>query len=588
VAYAVTRGLDPPRVLVVGDGQGAVALGDALAAEGLASTVLGPARLPGRLSALADWDVLALVDVPAAALGFEQQAAVAAFAERLGRGVLLTGGHQSFLAGGWANTALADIAPVDLQPPPREARDPVALVLMIDQSASMGSSEGAAGLSKLALAREAATLATEVLRAGDRVGVVAYDDTAHWLVDLTAIGEGQAPSQLAAALGGLASGGGTHIGGALELALPALSALDLRTRHAVLLTDGRDFTVDPAAYEAAVRSARDRGVTLSTIALGADADRELLARLASAGRGRFHAVDDPTDLPRVTVQESEAVQSRSEQHGRFRASAPNPAHPLLGGLDLAGLPELIGYLATQARPAADVALMAPNGDPLLAAWQLGAGRVAAWTSDTGEAWAERWALEPAARRFWARLARYLAPTTDPGDLEVAVRPEASAPGRARLRLDALDPQGAPIDLADASALISDTAAAGGLALAQVAPGRYEASVSAPEGAYGGLVALGGAGPERRTPFGWAPPAVPPAPADPAGALARLAAAGGGRIVPEGAAGGPARPPLALGPWLLVLAALLWPLDVALQLGLRPRRPRRLKEPRAVQPQRSLP
>ncbi len=41
------------------------------------------------------------------------------------------------------------------------------------------------------------------------------------------------------------------------------------------------------------------GATISTVALGADADATLLRRIAELGRGRFHQVTDPRELPAV-------------------------------------------------------------------------------------------------------------------------------------------------------------------------------------------------------------------------------------------------------------------------------------------------
>jgi Mg-chelatase subunit ChlD len=573
-AHGLTWIMPPARVLVVGDGPGAVGLADRLTSAGLGATVLAPGRLPGRLSSLAAWDALVLVDVPAAALGLDQQAAVAAFAETLGRGVVLAAGRQSFLPGGWAGSPLAQMAPVRLDPPPRDQRDEVALVLMIDQSASMGSADGATAVSKLALAREAAALAAETLHAGDRLGVVAYDDAAKWLIPLAQVDGAERPPSLEAALGGLNPGGGTRILSALELALPALAALDVPTRHAVLLTDGRDFSTDLAAYDQAVGRAREAGVTLSTIAVGADADRDLLARLAERGRGRFHQADDPGDLPRLTVQESETLRARSEQRGRFQARVPGSvAAPLLAGVDVAALPPLTGYLATTARPEADVVLETPNGDPLLALWQVGPGRVAAWLSDVGDEWTTDWASSPAAADFWAAMVRHVAPLPDATGLDVVVAPDERA---ARISVDALDPAGHPIDLAELTLTISDTMGQLNVDVPQTAPGRYGTAIELPaEGAFPAELRMAQA--ERPLTLGLGLSSAPGrAPlTDAPRRLAALAAAGGGEILtrlPERAGNAYNRQPL--GPLLVALLALLWPVDVALQLGLRARSRRR--------------
>lgn len=573
-ASGLTWVLPPARVLVVGDGPGAVGLADRLTRAGLSATVLAPDRTPGRLSSLTAWDVLVLVDVPATALGLDQQAAVAAFADRLGRGVLLVAGRQSFLPGGWAGTALAEIAPVQLDTPPRDQRDEVALVLMIDQSASMGSSDAASGVSKLALAREAAALAAETLHAGDQLGVVAYDEGAQWLVPLNRVDGADRPAALEVALGGLNPGGGTRILSALELGLPALAALDVPTRHAVLLTDGRDFGADPAAYDQAVARARAAGVTLSTIAVGADADQVLLARLAERGRGRFHLADDPGDLPRLTVQESETVRARAEQRGRFQARIPgSAAAPLLADVEVGSLPPLTGYLATTPRPEAEVVLEAPNGDPLLALWQVGPGRVAAWLSDVGDEWSSEWATA-ASDELWAAMVRHVAPLPYAPGLDVAVTPTDDA---AAISLDALDPSGRPIDLAEVSLTVSDTLGSFQVALPQTAPGRYATRFGLPaKGAFPAQLRIRSADREETLELGLATAPGRAPVIDAPRRLAALAQAGGGQLaarLPEGTGIAYNRQPL--GPWLIALLALLWPVDVALQLGARARFRRRV-------------
>ncbi len=570
VAFAATHIAAPPRVLVVGDGPGAVALLDGLRAQGFGAQVLAPERLPSRLSAMEAWDTLALVDVPAGGLGLDQLAAVEAFAADLGRGVVLTGGPRSYLLGGWEGTPLADLAPVRMDPPAREERDPVALALLVDQSASMGSLEGHGRISKLDLAREAALLAADVLHPGDRIGVVAYDDTARWLVPLTTVGTEHALADIEARLGTLTTGGGTRLLGALDLALPALAGLaGVPTRHAVLITDGRDVNPDADAYAATLRAAHDAGVTLSTIAIGSDVDRALLARLAQLGRGRFHAADDPGDLPQLAMAESEIVRARAEQSGSFTPSVPaSGPHPSIGGLDLAALPALSGYLALRPRDGAAVALEAPAGDPLLAVWNYGGGRVAAWTSDAGEEWAAAWTGDRAAAAFWARIVRHVARAPEAGPPGVEIAP--LGPDRVRIDVDARDGAGRPIDLAEVRLAITTTAGARAVALPQTAPGRYGGVAALPgPGAFPAMVevvAPGGTVQRAPAPLAWRAPDEARAMGDGHALLAAVADAGGGAVrapAPE-ALPAPAQARIDLWPWLLAAAAALWLAEVARQ------------------------
>ncbi len=560
----------PMRVLLVGEGTGVIRLGDILTGAGMPATIMAPSLLPSQLSRLEAWDAMVLADVPAASLGVDQQQAVAAFASDLGRGLLLTAGRQSFLPGGWEHTPLAEIAPVLLDPPDRASREAVALVFMIDQSASMGSIEGRGAISKLALAREAALLAAEVLGPGDQVGVVTYDDAARWLLPPTEVGAGRSLAEIEAALAGLATGGGTRILAALELALPALATdVDLPTRHAVLLTDGRDFNTDSSQYLEVVRRARDRDISLSTIAIGSDADRDLLAQLARAGRGRFHWAAEPADLPRLAAQESEILRAQSQQTGRFQPAPPRAAaSPLLAGIELDALPPVEGYLAVRPRPGAEVALELPAGDPLLATWQLGLGRVVAWMSDLGEAWAVDWPDRPAGRDLWLRSLRYASRPPDAGPPGLSIE---RAPGSARIEIDLLTSGGQPIDLADARLVMSTTPAILHQ-LPQTAPGRYAATIPLPPtpGAWPAAIQVESPQTVATLPLALSrpyPPELVPVPADRGQqALEALVALTSGRrytSLPsfDDLADG-SRPRIPLWPYLLAIALALLLLEVA--------------------------
>src|SRR5205823_1270027 len=65
--------------------------------------------------------------------------------------------------------------------------------------------------------------------------------------------------------------------------------------------------------------------------------------------------------------------------------------------------------------------------PVLAAWQYGAGRAAAWTPDVAGRWSGAWASGPsateAASTLWSNLLSWLLPGEDSGELVVRVEAE---------------------------------------------------------------------------------------------------------------------------------------------------------------------
>ena len=131
-----------------------------------------------------------------------------------------------------------------------------------------------------------------------------------------------------------------------------------------------------------------QGITLSAIGLGENAsgdDMALLQTIAEEGKGRFYESEDEGQIPSFFFDEANTELVPWVVHQRFHvvAGAPSPA---LDGIDPAAVPPLDGYVASVLKPSAQVVLSDPGGDPILAQWQFGLGKAAAWTSDTEGRW----------------------------------------------------------------------------------------------------------------------------------------------------------------------------------------------------------
>jgi hypothetical protein len=345
-------------------------------------------------------------------------------------------------------------------------------------------------------------------------------------------------------------------------------------KHAVLLTDGRSYAGDPD-YELLVQNARDQGVTLSTIAIGEDADLDLLKRLADQGAGRYSFAAQPEDLPRLTLQETEIARDDPKIEGDIQLQ-PERAHATIRGFVPRRLPRLAGYVATTPKPTADVVLQSPEGDAILAAWQYGLGRSIAWTSDSGEHWADLWQSWAESPTFWTQVLGYTFPDPASGRLQTRIEADGDS---LKIVAEATTSAGAPLDLANVAVRVEEPSGTEqAVTLKQVAPGRYEAlfvrsgSALAP-GAYrlSGALQKGDDRLEARA--GWSQPY----PAEFAGGIAgdhlleRIAAAGGGTTLslaeaPMTFEAPPQRDPVAYWPWFAALALALWPLEIALRRG----------------------
>lgn len=548
---AVQRVLGAARVLVVAGESGAGFLPAALEASGAQVEVVAAAGLPAELGGMASYDAIVLADLPAASLPVGSGELLERYVRELGRGLVMTGGRDAFGPGGYAGTPVEDVLPVymDVQGRGREPR--VAMMLVIDRSGSMQ------GL-KMEMAKEAAVRAVRQLRPQDQVGVLVFDSVPQWVSPLVEVGDGEA---LEDAIGRVFAGGGTEIFPAVLGGFEALREVEADVKHMIVLTDGHSGS--GGDYVALLEDLRAERMTLSSIAVGSDADTALMEALARGGRGRSHVAVDPASLPEIFTEETVMATRSILVDGPFFPTAAS-ASPILEGLGQVA--QLDGYVAVTPKERAEVVLLAPEGDPVLAAWQYGAGRALAWTPDLGARWAPAWSATDAATRLWGNALSWLLPPPDAGEL--VARVESEAGGYALV----VENQSAWDEVRPTSAaVVGGEDARFTLELQPAGPGRYRAYLPALEtGAYVIQVSQDiAAGEALRTETGWAAPY----PAEYAAVgvdlttLSRINDAGSGRQLedPGAAVRPPEQPTIArwsLVPWLLVLAAIAWPLEVA--------------------------
>ena len=216
-------------------------------------------------------------------------------------------------------------------------------------------------------------------------------------------------------------------------------------------------------------------------------------------------------------------------------------------------------------------LVTARDDPLLAQWQYGLGRSVAWTSDSTGRWAKSWIGWDEFSTFFSQMVGWTFPGEESGGIEASFEDRG---GRTYLRVESVEDDGSARDFYRTQvALIGPDLAPATVDLSQVAPGVYEAPIAALDsGAYAVRVTQTKAGsPSLGRTLGL----VAPTPAEYRllGAneplLAAMRNATGGRAL-EAPAEAWVHDLQAtsrfteLWPWLLVLALLLWPLDIALR------------------------
>jgi Ca-activated chloride channel family protein len=458
-AFVVVRGR--PRVLLVSDG--APALARWLAGQGLDVDVRSPDAAPASPLGFDAYAGVVLDNVPAFELSRAQQEALRTFVADAGGGLVAVGGPHSFGLGGYAGTPLEAALPLKMDVRQTATVPTVAVVLVIDTSGSMEAF--GTELAKEALAKEVASSVIDHLGEHDLIGVLTFDQEYRWLVPIT---EARNRARVLDEVSRLTAGGGTVMYPPLEAADAALRNSPARLRHVVVMSDGLTDPAPPGRdfHTLAARMARDR-VSLSTVAIGNDADRQFMGNLAKWGLGRTYYAKDLYAIPEIFTTEA-FLAMRSYLVETRSPLARGGAAPTLAGLSAP--PPVDGYVATVAKPGADVALVSPKRDPVLATWQYGLGRAAAMTSDDGRRWTSGWQRWPDLARFWSQAVRWTLRDERSGLYAAA----AASGGTGRVVLDVRRPDGAAWSGLSASARVSGPAGdAARIALAETAPGRYE-------------------------------------------------------------------------------------------------------------------
>jgi len=456
-AGAVVAVEGEPRLLSVSD-----APLPAVAPAGYRVESVTPDRMPHTATALAPFDAILLDDVDTSRLELGQRRALAQHVDQ-GGGLFVLGSARSLLPLDDADPLEAAL-PIDLRPR-RGGRAPsLALVVVFDKSGSMD--DRIDGAPRIEFARQAAQRVLASLPATDAIGVIAFDAAA---VDVAELRAGHDAAALAERLGAVRPSGSTAIAPALERAvewLRAPGAAGFARRLVLLVSDGRTTPADQARARAALRP----GIELSTVSLGDEADRGFLSELARAGGGRAFYPRRLDELPALAARE--AVRVSGGRTVEERVALQPATHPLLTGIDLATLPSLGGYVVGVPRTGADVALRSALGDPILAGWRRGLGKVAVYTGDLRSPWSaglRAWSQGPA---LLAQTVRWVSRRVDHPFLHTEAR---ERDGRLHLAIDARDDAGAFLSGLDVRATGRTPAGAAiDLPLTPAGPGAYEA------------------------------------------------------------------------------------------------------------------
>jgi Ca-activated chloride channel homolog len=552
-----------PRLLYVhadvatGTGSAAPA---ALVQAGIDVTVARPEELPKSAEGLSRWDAVVLSNIGAGQLSADAMKALSSWVEERGGGLLFVGGSAVFGGGiepgkiGYRHTEIERVLPVTFD---RDDEPDVGLVIVIDRSWSM---HGAA----MDLSKSAAEAAANTLAPGQLLGVLSFNNESTWDVPLARVRDSR--PTLHDAIGKIVASGPTAIYPALEEAYMALASVRARAKHVVLLSDGQS---DPEGFEGLVRKMSAAQMTVSSVALGPEADVTLLQNLATWGGGRNYVVQDARQIPEIFVKEARNASTPGSDEG---GSLKPIVRAGLFENSLVNVPALQGRNVVTRKPQAAEWLATGRNDPLVTIWPAGLGRAAMFAADVDGRWTRDWLAWRGFGDFLSTLVRSVTSgRAVSSSLDVAAGELQGTERALNISLEARDAEGRRKNLLTPVVEVrKGSAEHAAITLTQVSPGRYEAHAvadtsaplvfsvaGAPADAHLSRILVTDSVVEYRL-----------APPDQA-LLSSIAQLSGGLASPTPAdikrtRGSPGRVRQPLAPWLFALGLAIWPVDIALR------------------------
>ncbi len=322
-----------------------------------------------------------------------------------GNGFLILGNEASFAPGAYRRTPIEALIPVAPREPRREEKNR-AVLLVIDKSGSMAVED------RMLYAQEAARLVARQLKDEDFLGVVGFDSHPFVVVPLSQMGSIRATVNTQ--ISRLKPGGRTYLLPAMVEAKRQLEAQDAGTKHVIVLSDGETGGSGGDYIDLVNVMRRELRITVSTVAIGSDANIPLMTRIAQYGGGFFHHTYDPRTLPQIVLKQMQE-KPKDEPADRDFFPVLDRSSELLAGL-AQKYPSVRGHMDTDLKQGAQLDLFIPVEDrkaPVLASWRYGKGKSVALTVDLEGRATTNWIQWSGLQPFWSKVFAWLGPITQP-------------------------------------------------------------------------------------------------------------------------------------------------------------------------------
>lgn len=447
-------------LVVANEPREAVRIEDALHAAELETKRITPAEFPGTLPELASYEAVVLINQSAYSYAETQQEMMRQYVHDTGGGIVMIGGPESFGAGGWIGSPMADALPIRLDPPQKRQMPRGALALVVH---SVEIPRG------VFYGKQICNAAVDALSRLDLIGIVEYQGIGgtDWVYPISPVGDRSSVRQ---AINNLQFGDMPSFDPSLQLALNGLKNANAGQKHCIVISDG-----DPSMSRSLLRQFKQAGITISSVGVNPHSagDTNTLRTMARMTGGTYYNVSNNAlaTLPQIFIKEAQTIRRALIWEGEKFAPTRTgvPTETMRG---ISGVPPISGYVVAADREGLSlVTLRGKEEDPIAAQWPYGLGKVVTFTSDVSSRWAADWVGWSGFNQFWEQHVRWA--MRPGGDSTLRVTTE-NVGERTRVVVEAFDPTGERMDFANFRARASTPDGVGEIVeLRQVGPGRYE-------------------------------------------------------------------------------------------------------------------
>lgn len=460
-AYTVIE--EGSRVLLAGGSPEDVRhLSAALTAEDIRHDVRVVTELPRDLGQWHSYDVILFSNLAAEHVSPEQMAMIESLVREMGAGFIMVGGEHSFGAGGYLNTPIARLLPVDLDVSQNQVLPNGGVAFVLDHVHCIGDR----------WSKDIVVGTLNAMTRMDELGLL-LGDRPDWAIPLGPVTD--KPS-LIDRINAAHAGDVNEPDAALDRIIEAYRTRRVGYRHAVLITDGTGRIVPS---DRAIARLREASITLSIAVIEPRGDNlGALRRAAEAGGGNFYVVQphERERVPQIIARESQRVTKGLYFEETFVPELAQGSE-IVEGLRASDLPPLHGYNVTSRKDPTEVPLISGHRDAVLAHWQVGLGRAVAFTSDVSGRWGRNWTSWPGFAKLWAQAVRWARRRMSASPYQLTIR--RGEEGEAEAVVDAVDAEGRFVNFLDpAGSVLNPALERAPLEFRQTGPGRYRATFPA--------------------------------------------------------------------------------------------------------------